>query len=1288
MVSKTRIFIAILITFFLIQNSFAITETVFYSATTISPYVSAFDTNTFVITHSSDNGKLYVYDKNGSIITPETTIGGLSNISSNAKLDENTLIVAYQSSTDGYFKVFDRNGTQIISQQFSTSTPEGESVTTLDTNTFVISYRDANDNAYGKLVVYDKNGTQIGTTTTFNSNVGITRITTLDPNTIAIAFDDCTNKNGALVIYDKNGTQIGTTTIYNTSTFTCPTTENPSITALDSNTIAIAYRDYANGSKGTFVVYDKNGTQILGETIFNNASTATTGWSMSIATLDTNTFAIAYKDVGNSNKGTYVIYKRNGTQLIGETIFNNASTGYPSITALDSTTIAIAYEDTDNNDYGTFITQDISKLPLLTIIYPNGYESIDKNSMPDINILFTITDSDSNTFTIDLNYSNLKTIGTGTPILTNANSATYCGITNPYSCSYDWNITDINAGVYYILLNIIDDTNNTGTDTSNYQFQIYPPFIFNPIDTNRIAIASFNSDLHAIAYSDVGNSNYGIFTIYDRNGKLITEETIFNAGSQGTTSITFLDANTIAICYNDLGNSSYGTFVVYDINGSVITNETVFNAGSAAGFNNYSKSITAIDSRTFIIPFRDVGNSNYGTFAIFDRNGTQILGETIFNTGNTAYHTVAMIDTNIFVIAYADVGNSSKGTFVVYDRNGEQILGETIFNNASTGESSITALTTSTFAIAYRDTGNSNAGTFVVYDKNGSVITNETIFNNYTSKGASSPTILALNSHTIAITFDDSTTNGSKGSYTVYDTNGTRISSKAIFNNATTDFASATLLDSNTIAVAYKNRIGNGYGEFKIITDLYMPMTTSNITDGTYQAPTFNVTLSCTDIGSGCYLTYYRLDTNADTGVTYDAWQTYTMPIAFSTDGNYAIDYYSIDIYGHSETTKTQYVLIDGTPPTTTLNQTDLNITLICSDTGSGCSLTQYKLDTDATANVSYGAWQAYLGLFQLAGDGNWAIDYNSTDQLGFMETTNTQYLTAKVTTNPTITVIYPNGGEAFYKDINFDMNIQFTIDDNDSTTLTIDMNYSDTGTEGTGTPILTGASSATYCGITNPYSCSYDWNIVPIPIGSYYIIIKATDQNNNTNTDISDSFFIVYLWSDITPPTTTSNITDGNYETPPFDVVLSCIDTGSGCALTQYRLDTNANTGVNYGAWQTYLAPITMNTDGNYAIDYNSTDTAGNTETTKTQYILIQTPAPPAPTPQPSGISITPLLSGITGMFSIFAGIAGGLTKQSFSIGQVTALAAILGFVILIVATIFLVFNKGLGGLNVGKKT
>lgn len=71
--------------------------------------------------------------------------------------------------------------------------------------------------------------------------------------------------------------------------------------------------------------------------------------------------------------------------------------------------------------------------------------------------------------------------------------------------------------------------------------------------------------------------------------------------------------------------------------------------------------------------------------------------------------------------------------------------------------------------------------------------------------------------------------------------------------------------------------------------------------------------------------------------------------------------------------------------------------------------------------------------------------------------------------------------------------------------------------------------------------------------------------------------------------------------------ITITCVDTFSGCALTQYR--------INSGAWQTYTAPFTYPITATTTIDYNSTDNTGNIEVTKTatintvSYITIKRP-------------------------------------------------------------------------------
>ncbi|MFA6001344.1 MAG: HYR domain-containing protein [Thermoleophilia bacterium] len=77
----------------------------------------------------------------------------------------------------------------------------------------------------------------------------------------------------------------------------------------------------------------------------------------------------------------------------------------------------------------------------------------------------------------------------------------------------------------------------------------------------------------------------------------------------------------------------------------------------------------------------------------------------------------------------------------------------------------------------------------------------------------------------------------------------------------------------------------------------------------------------------------------------------------------------------------------DCTPPVTTDNapagwqNTDVTVTLSCTDTGSGCAATTYELDAGATQT---GAAVAVYG------DGVHTIAYRSTDNAGNLETTNT----------------------------------------------------------------------------------------------------------------------------------------------------------------------------------------------------------------------------------------------------------------------------------------------------------
>jgi len=68
--------------------------------------------------------------------------------------------------------------------------------------------------------------------------------------------------------------------------------------------------------------------------------------------------------------------------------------------------------------------------------------------------------------------------------------------------------------------------------------------------------------------------------------------------------------------------------------------------------------------------------------------------------------------------------------------------------------------------------------------------------------------------------------------------------------------------------------------------------------------------------------------------------------------------------------------------------------------------------------------------------------------------------------------------------------------------------------------------------------------------------------------------------------------------------------------------------------------------------------------------------------------LNLDGLFMGINSMFNVFAGIIGGVELQASNLGQLVAIAIILTAVLGIVAGLFTVFKKAVGGWNIyGKR-
>ncbi len=376
------------------------------------------------------------------------------------------------------------------------------------------------------------------------------------------------------------------------------------------------------------------------------------------------------------------------------------------------------------------------------------------------------------------------------------------------------------------------------------------------------------------------------------------------------------------------------------------------------------------------------------------------------------------------------------------------------------------------------------------------------------------------------------------------------------------------------------------------------PTTTSDI-NATWQNFDANVTLTCTDTNSGCSTTKYKLDTDSSNTVSLGSWQTWDgNGLYFYKDGNWAIDFNSTDVAGNIETTNRAYALVDKTNPSTVADYNaewqnkDANVTFSCTDANSGCATTGIRLDTDDSDGVSYGSWITNANATDLnaffSTDGNWAVDFNSTDVAGNIEDTNTIYVLVDKT-NPETVADYNADWQ------NIDANVTFTCSDVNS------------GCQTTGIRLDTDdTNSVTYGSWTT--GNAVDLNAFFTTDGNWAVDFNSTDAVDNiedTNT--------IYVLIDKTNPETVADY-NADWQNNDANVTFTCTDINSGCATTGVRIDTDDSNSVTYGSWITGNAVdlnVFISADGNWAVDFNSTDAAGNIEDTNTIYLLVDQTTP-----------------------------------------------------------------------------
>jgi len=368
----------------------------------------------------------------------------------------------------------------------------------------------------------------------------------------------------------------------------------------------------------------------------------------------------------------------------------------------------------------------------------------------------------------------------------------------------------------------------------------------------------------------------------------------------------------------------------------------------------------------------------------------------------------------------------------------------------------------------------------------------------------------------------------------------------------------------------------------------------------------------------------------------------YSWDTASVQDNNYYFDFNTWDSQGLSNSVSSSTsISVDKSGPSTTSNYNgewsgvDINVALTCDDgSGSGCALTQYRLDSNPTKTVSFGAWQTYTAPFEVTGDGNWAVDFNSKDSTGAIETTNREYVKINYALSSTGLEI-PAGFEV---EISEDMNKRLwykcvdaagNIQDANSIIVCLDRNppttSDDINSEWQGSDFnvtLTPYDAAS--GVANSYYCIDDSNsCTPTTAATTFAV--TCDENtvctkyvryySVDNADSSEDTHGVKVRIDKNGPYTTSTFYAGWQG--DLNLQFTCNDFGgSGCQKFVYRIDSGEwietsfdNNDVN----------IEIASDGNHLVEFYSVDNANKNGLVDSNYQAVDKTVPGVTITDPS---------------------------------------------------------------------
>lgn len=266
----------------------------------------------------------------------------------------------------------------------------------------------------------------------------------------------------------------------------------------------------------------------------------------------------------------------------------------------------------------------------------------------------------------------------------------------------------------------------------------------------------------------------------------------------------------------------------------------------------------------------------------------------------SSIHAAATLQNGNVVLAYKD-DMSGFGKFVILNSLGEVVKTPVIFSPIAIGDDSvysfpsIAVLQNGNFVIAYKEKA-STKGFFTIFDVNGTRVRTPTAFS---STDIDFPAVAALNNGKFVIAFRDRS-NSYYGKYTIFNASGNLDKAETTFEYANSPYISIAVLNNGNFVIAYRDEGNASQGTFIIFNENGLITKTPTVFSNTATTYTSiavlknsNWVISYNSTNGGNIILFNQNGDLERSPVNFAGEQIYYISCAPLKDGNIVISYAS-----------------------------------------------------------------------------------------------------------------------------------------------------------------------------------------------------------------------------------------------------------------------------------------------------------------------------------------------------------------------------------------------------------